>query len=517
MQIENVFTQLIEQATAFAKTDEGFRTAIRQFVTTVWEEAAEEVAEPDEGVVVSVPDQKDSDGDNEITPTDECDHVKQASSRTDQFECVEPKTECEESPRQIASNWTTPSDGELAKVEGRCRLKAEGSRWAAERKRLMSNDAEFDFDIAPDDHSLIQRAKDAECFLWMNGARALLPDDLNLLDRLGDCYEAVADALSLMIEMLDARCHEGEFFKSGLELLAEAQSALRVAVITVSKHDRVDEDQKRTFQWLFRQTKKLKLKIEHHMSKDDTADPSNSEHLRRRVAELRVQVEAAIKRKNKQRKLLRKLKYVSGKIQADPAQFDQQLTTLIRTLDDLVAENVPPSNIEIREQVVSFVDKIETMPDLPQNVDLVIREVHRFQDKIAPEADERLSAKPTSEVKEVAVDLAGRSIVVLGGPLSNDAIERLRLAFSLKEIYLPCDSKGYSYKVARHAIARDDVALVLNLIRRTSHELKQAKRYCEQHDKLYISLPAGHHPNQVAVQILDQCGDKLRKKFRRSQ
>jgi hypothetical protein len=58
-------------------------------------------------------------------------------------------------------------------------------------------------------------------------------------------------------------------------------------------------------------------------------------------------------------------------------------------------------------------------------------------------------------------------------------------------------------------IGRPDVALVLLAIRWSSHTFGEVKQYCDRHGKPLVRLPGGYNPNQVAVQILSQCSEKL--------
>jgi hypothetical protein len=56
----------------------------------------------------------------------------------------------------------------LALIEARCRLKAEGARWAAARQRRIAEGANFYTEIEPKDRDIIARAKELpDCFLWM--------------------------------------------------------------------------------------------------------------------------------------------------------------------------------------------------------------------------------------------------------------------------------------------------------------------------------------------------------------
>ena len=59
------------------------------------------------------------------------------------------------------------------------------------------------------------------------------------------------------------------------------------------------------------------------------------------------------------------------------------------------------------------------------------------------------------------------------------------------------------------AIAEPELALVLLAIRWSSHAFGDVKQYCDRHGKPLVRLPGGYSPNQVAVQILAQCSEKL--------
>ena len=39
---------------------------------------------------------------------------------------------------------------------------------------------------------------------------------------------------------------------------------------------------------------------------------------------------------------------------------------------------------------------------------------------------------------------------------------------------------------------------------------QNVKDFCDRYGKMFVKLPAGYHPNQVAHQVLAQAGDRLR-------
>src|SRR5262249_30697492 len=91
------------------------------------------------------------------------------------------------------------SEADLPLIEARCRLKAEGARWAVTRRRRLAEGAEFRTEIDPQDRDIIAKAKELpDCFLWMNHPSGPSPANLSLLEDVAGCFEAVADAIALV-------------------------------------------------------------------------------------------------------------------------------------------------------------------------------------------------------------------------------------------------------------------------------------------------------------------------------
>jgi hypothetical protein len=59
-------------------------------------------------------------------------------------------------------------------------------------------------------------------------------------------------------------------------------------------------------------------------------------------------------------------------------------------------------------------------------------------------------------------------------------------------------------------IARPEVCLVLLAIRWASHNLSEVSIFCERYNKPLVRLPAGYNVSQIAHQVLQQAGERLR-------
>lgn len=179
-------------------------------------------------------------------------------------------------------------DSELLLIQNRCRLKGEAARWAVTRSRLLAEGTNFRTEIQPKDEDLIAKAASLDaCFLWMSHLSGKSP---NHYEDFARCFDAVADVVSLVMQIQDEpNQHPGEFERC-LDLLAEAQSALRVAIGTVDGP--TDTDQTQVYNWLKATASKKEISIQRHMRIDDPADSSQWADLASRIEKLHSEVQA---------------------------------------------------------------------------------------------------------------------------------------------------------------------------------------------------------------------------------
>jgi hypothetical protein len=128
------------------------------------------------------------------------------------------------------------------------------------------------------------------------------------------------------------------------------------------------------------------------------------------------------------------------------------------------------------------------------------------------EATEREEAPPrplSPQVEAAARLLEGRVVVMIGGqarPQSRLALER---ALRLRSLNWITSEPHESLESFEPAIARPETALVILAIRWSSHSFEGVKAICERHAKVFVRLPGGYSPNQVAAQILEQASGQL--------
>lgn len=405
--------------------------------------------------------------------------------------------------------WQTADEDDLSQIIARCRLKAEGSRWAATRQRLMAESVNYATEIEPRDRDIISRARMLpDCFLWMNHPSGPSPSNLKLYDDMAGCFDAVADALSILKQIEDEPDVDQVVFERCLDLLAEAQSALRAAIAAIDGP--VDRDQLRAFNRLRRATAERQIYVQRYMRADDPADPTAWEDLCARIEMLDMTLQESSQKTKQRRKLLGKVRHKLTLITEEPEQAEAHCAILAETIDELVQGGLPPSNRELRDLLLPVIDDLPELPATPPGFELVLREIDRYLATTpSPPGTPSAAGQATPEVRLAARALEGKSIVLIGGENRPGAAQSLESAFRLKELIWVATREHQSIDGFEAPIARTDVAVVLLAIRWTSHSYGDVKYFCEKHGKPLVRLPAGYNPNQVAVQILSQCGDKL--------
>lgn len=505
--LASIAERLISQASA----DRELRSQLRVLAQAVLE--ATETAEP-EPTPLAVPEcefpvTEISDGEpTEALPQEELQEVER-SQPLPELTLGQPKPFVEPAAPSYSPRLAPPSDADLHLIERRCQLKAEGARWAASRRRLIAEGAFFDVDIEPVDQEIIAKAKAIpDCFLWMNNATtAPSPPDLRGFETVARCFEAVADVLSLLRHILNEPDQHQSEFEQCLDLLAEAQSALRKAILDIDGP--TDTDQMQVYNWLKTTSNEHQIFIQRHMRTNDPADPSQWEDLAARIEVVDASMQETQRQAKQRRKLMNKIRHKLSLIADDPDGAEAHWEILVATVDDLINDGLPPSNRELRELLLPAIDKLPDLPKIPQGFELVLREIDRFL-ALSPSPDGTSATQPIPQVQKVANLLQGRSMVLIGGERRRGSEKSLKDAFKLRELIWIETREHQSIDGFEPSVARPDVAVVLLAIRWSSHSHGDVKDFCDRHGKPLVRLPTGYNPNQVAVQIMEQCSERLR-------
>jgi hypothetical protein len=403
--------------------------------------------------------------------------------------------------------WTRTAEPDLALIESRCRLKTEGARWAATRRRLLAEGADFRTEIEPMDQDIIARARAVpDCFLWMCHPTGPSPANPQLYEEVANCFETLADALALVRQIQEEPEALRNEFERSLDLLAEAQSGLRVAIDGIDGLP--DTDQVQAFNWLKTTSSEKQVFVRHHMRIDDPADPARCANLQSRIETLDTQVQDLRQHGKKRKKLLGKVRHKTSLIESEPTAARAQWESLIPVVQELVSDRLPTSNPELRQLLVPVIDSLPEDLDLPAGFRLVLREIDRFLATYPP-PEAKPVVPPTQDVQDVAKLLKERSLVLIGGDRRGNAHQAIKDAFGLKELIWIETREHESFEGFEPYVARPDVAAVLLAIRWASHSYGEVKDFCDRYGKPLVRLPGGYGLNQVAAQIMAQCSGRL--------
>ncbi len=392
-------------------------------------------------------------------------------------------------------------ENNLQLIEARCRLKAEGARWAATRQRSIRDGCSFSHEIEPKDREIIDKAKTLEnCFLWMNHPTAPIPADLQRWEDVAGCFEAVAMAVGLLRQVIEKGDEYRGFLEKAIDLTAEAQSALRMAVETVDA--KPDNDQFSLFKWLRQMALEQQVYVQRYMRLDDPADPAQWHDLQERIGQLDSEIEEIRQRDKQRTKLLKKGQYHARLIREGKGA-SHDWSKVIESVETLLGQGVPASDVDLREMLVPIVDDLPESNDLPDGFRQVLKEVDRhLATQVAPAPN--VVREVSEDVRKAASLYQGKTMVLIGGDRRPNAFEALKSAFGLKDLIWVVTREHESTEVFVPYISRPDVDAVLLAIRWSSHSYGDVKGICDKFGKEFFRLPAGYNPNQVAHQILQQ-------------
>lgn len=408
----------------------------------------------------------------------------------------------------LPQRWASKVEDDLALIEARCRLKAKGARWAATRRRLMAEGAHFATEVAPGDREVIEEAKGLQgCFMWMCRLDSPTPNDLRLWDDVAGCFEAVADGLGVVKQLQYEPGSNQVEFEQALDLLAEAQSALRASILALDGP--TDTEQMQVYNWLKSTAYENQLYIQHHMRLDDPANPTKWAELSSRIEDLDSRLQEERDRVKERKRLLGKVRHKVSLIGKDQDNLIDNWRIIAAMMDELITGGLPASNRELRE-LVPVIDDMPDFPEAPIGFQMVLREIDRFL-ATCPPPDTAPVPQQSAQVRSVAQLLAGKSVVLVGGDCRPGAYKALKEAFRLSELHWVSTRDHESIDYFEPYVARPDVAVVLLAIRWSSHSYTDIGTFCDKYGKPLVRLPGGYNPNQVATQIMNQCSNRLRR------
>ncbi len=352
------------------------------------------------------------------------------------------------------------------------------------------------------------------CFLWMTQQHheRVSADDWQTLE---SCYTAVLRALDLTRDALEDGAGEtGAHLPAVLQLLAEAQSALRVQCLRLSATDSDQEE-------IFRTLKELGLSrsifIPRWMRLDDPADPAAMDELLDRIDDHAGRLAAARQRASLVKSGLNRIRYELQRLAGQEADAPERWGKVFAQTDELLEAGLPATDARLAKLLAPWIAALPPVGDVPRSpgVELVlaplVAEAARGPEEDADDdqeededAGESAAGAVRPEVEAVRRWVAGGSLVLIGGERRANRAAALEEAFGLSELKWIATRPHESPTGFEPAVARDDVRAVLLAIRWSSHSYGEVRQYCEKYGRPLVRLPAGYGVNQVAAQLVDQ-------------
>jgi transposase-like protein len=423
---------------------------------------------------------------------------------------TDPRLEPDHAPRLGPTSTGMPDLEVLRDIQGKCAVKSEACHWALERMTLRQDGADMETEIRPRDREVQSKANVYDsCYLWMSGLFSPTPETAEAWVNLAENFQTLASIAEVLQDVLTHQDVSGLLLEDSVDLAAEVQSALRIAVQDVGQ--RYDPDQIAFFRWLRQFANIQQIFIQRHMRESDPADPAAWTDMQERIAQLDEKRQTARNVEKRRKKLLGKVRYHAGKVSKAEGEGDENdWARIAESVDALIEDGLAPSNKDLRNCLMPIVDDL---PDLAQdtpNFSLVLREIDRYQ-ACAPAVGggppERL---PGPELEEARSLLAGKTLVIIGGEERPEAKGNLEQQLALKEAIWVPGNHHQSVLEFKPYVEREDVHLVCLLIKWSSHGFGDVKSFCDACDKPLVRLPGGYSPNQVAHHVVTQAGKRLR-------
>ena len=398
-------------------------------------------------------------------------------------------------------------DLDLTRTIDRLRLKGEGSRWAAKRRRLQDKKYDFKEHIDPYDKEFYSRGKEIDCFLWMNTPKQEIPTELERFEKLGETFDTLADALEILRDLPGQTKKPKDTFEKTLKLAAEVQSMVRVAIQRVEGPE--DQEVNDIHQHLKRLAGNHTIYIERHMTKDDPANPEDCSIVATELQDIRqglVEEQLKLKAIKESRNCI---KYHLRKVDQRGEDPSYHWKKIMKSVDELVPDYLPASSVELREILFPYIEYPIEDNLISQGYRRFLREVDRY---LAQDPGTKTPPPPnpaSSYVEEARKKVMGKRAVMVGGDVRENQRFAIEESLGLAELrWVETGEDTTPYSVQPH-VRNDDIDLVLIAIKWIRHTTSYVvPKWCRRDGKPVVRLDGGYGVNQVAYQILQQVGER---------
>lgn len=357
-------------------------------------------------------------------------------------------------------------------------------------------------------NALKDEASAAGCALWMFDPNVVNPfaNDVGLL---ANNYKQLVDTLLLWERYRDDPS-EKETAKSAAKLLAEVQAALRVTVAAVRSNDAerywFDPDQNAVFQELREYARSERVFLESLQLEAPVAAEAVAERDERREA-LEARAERQREQEAWRQKQLKQIGYHAEKLAKGSHKPDHDWQKIMTVVEDLIADGVPESDLGLREVLRPLAALPSEQVPPEGGVARALFSLGQATQSQNP-APPLPTPEPSEDVLRLRRLLGGGTIVVLGGEPRPETVEQYKRSWRCDVNWLESQPHQSIYHFEPH-IAKDDVRLVLLLIRWSSHVFAEVKRFCDDNETLFVRIPSGYSVNTVTHVVLEQVGERL--------
>jgi hypothetical protein len=331
-----------------------------------------------------------------------------------------------------------------------------------------------------------------------------------------DAVGIAADAFDALARVAQV-AHEIEIQAGGLApvsdllyMMAEAQSGVLVAVRNLGL--RGDSDQRDLFAWLKDQTTRHRVYVDRHMRLDNPADPTKAQELLKRINDGREEFSKQINARKERGGLLDKLRYHAARaksgelLEADRGSIatalDQWSTFGLSQRDRSLVEIAQELS---RDHAADEELAIALKPFLEGKTPVATKPSNPIPAAAPP-------AEPARDQLAEAKELLGNvSLVGMHQAADEGDFSELQKVFgpkSLKPIVVEDLDDVDAIRTLVEGVEADLILLRVRLGVDCYAALKEA---CAKKQLLFVRLPDGYDPEQVAKQVLRQVGWRLRK------
>lgn len=403
--------------------------------------------------------------------------------------------------------YTMPSEpvADLELIRRRSQWKGDALRFALDRRTAGETSPE----LSAREEELRQILPTLpECYPWMLDGPMLLPAD--------DAVGIAADAFDALARVAQV-AHEIEIQAGGLApvsdllyMMAEAQSGVLVAVRNLGL--RGDSDQRDLFAWLKDQTTRHRVYVDRHMRLDNPADPTKAQELLKRINDGREEFSKQINARKERGGLLDKLRYHAARAKSGEL-LEADRGSIATALDQWSTFGLSQRD----RSLVEIAQELSRDHALDEKLAIVLKPFLEGKTPVATKAPNPAPgaappAEPARDQLAEARELLG-NVSLVGMHQAADGVDfsELQKVFGPKSLKPIVVEDLDDVDAVRTLVEGVEADLILLRVRLGVESYAALKEACAKKQLLFVRLPDGYDPEQVAKQVLRQVGWRLRR------